>query len=28
MQFVAAGDPAALDRVRRAVDDRLSTLSV
>jgi hypothetical protein len=28
MQFVASGDPAALDRVRRAVDDRLSTLSV
>ena len=28
MQFVAAGDPAALDRVRRAVDDRLSALAV
>ena len=28
MQFVAAGDPAALDRVRRAVDDRLTALAV
>src|SRR4051812_7855914 len=28
MQFVAAGDPAALDRVRRAVGDRLSALAV
>src|SRR3954469_6398740 len=27
MQFVAAGDPAALDRVRRAVDPRLSALA-
>ena len=28
MQFVAASDPAALDRVRRAVDARLSALAV
>jgi AcrR family transcriptional regulator len=28
MQFVAASDPAVLDRVRRAVDDRLSALSL
>jgi AcrR family transcriptional regulator len=27
MQFVAASDPAVLDRVRRAVDDRLSALA-
>jgi AcrR family transcriptional regulator len=27
MQFVASGDPAALDRVRRAVDDRLVALA-
>jgi AcrR family transcriptional regulator len=28
MQFVASADPAALDRVRRAVDSRLSALAV
>ena len=28
MQFVATSDPAALDRVRQAVDSRLSTLTV
>ena len=27
MQFVASGDPAALDRVRRAVDTRLAALA-
>ncbi len=27
MQFVATGDPSALDRVRRAVDNRLGTLA-
>lgn len=27
MQFVASGDPAALDRVRRAVDNRLAALA-
>jgi hypothetical protein len=28
MQFVATSDPAALDRVRQAVDSRLATLTV
>ena len=28
MQFVASSDPAALDRVRRAVDTRLAALAV